>query len=129
MITYPLPRKRHRKPLIAPTTPPPAPVAAIVVRVTGSFGSADAVWTFDRPVVILPGATWEMFQLTEDGGLHQCLGTLGTQLTATTIRVTMDTAPQDLGNQWFWGLDAAPAKVKTTEGGNIRPGSGGLVVT
>ncbi len=136
MISYPIQyprvggRKRPERP--APVSPfiPPVPPAANVIEVTGSFGSADTAWTFDQPVMILSGAgaAWNLFTLHDDGGEEERTGVSAVQLTATTIRITMNAPPIDSGNGWFWILTGVPPKVKTIDGAAINPDEGDLTL-
>jgi hypothetical protein len=123
-IQYPRPGGRKRPERTAPV--PPVPPAANVIEVTGSFGDDQTVWTFDQPVTIESGATWGMFTLHEDGGAQERTGVSATQLSPTTIRVTMNAPPEDLGNGWFWILTSIPPKVKTSTGADVTPGAGDL---
>jgi hypothetical protein len=122
-LFYPRKPRPHRK----RPAPAPAPaVAATVVEVTGSFGDDQTVWTFDRPVTILPGATFAMFSVRDEAGAQTCLGVSAVQLTSTTIRILMNAAIEDFGNGWFWELLSVPPKVKTTDGADVTPGEGDL---
>jgi hypothetical protein len=129
MITYPIefPRRRkHARPRA--TAPPIIPIPANVILVTGSFGDVQTIWHFDQPIVILPGATFEMFTLREDGGPEQTIGVSGVLLDPLTLRVTMNVAPQDFGNGWFWELLSVPPMVKTLDGAAVHPGGGDLTL-
>jgi hypothetical protein len=128
LFLTPFRRRRRRLGRTSPSPTPPPPVPANVLFVSGSFGDDQTLWTFDQPVTVLAGATWEMFTLHEDGGEEERVGVSAVQLTGTTLRITMNAPPEDFGNGWFWVLTSVPLKVKTTGGAAINAGEGDLTL-
>ncbi len=121
-------RKRRGIPTASPAPPPP--VSATVTLVTAQFTNEHTVWTFDQPVTILPGSVasdWAVFTIFDETGAQTCVGASALQLSPTTIRITLDSAPEDFGNGWFWEVLSVPAKVQTTSGGAVNVGEGDVV--
>jgi hypothetical protein len=129
MLLPSIPQFRRRRGSLrtkdVPLPPPPSPVH--VVQVIAAFGYDWAVWHLDRAVTILPGATFEMFVLSEDGGAGRCVGVSGSVLSGNRLRINLDAAPYDAGNGWFWSVESEPDKIVAGDGGRIAPDAGDVV--
>jgi hypothetical protein len=120
------PRRRARaKRAAAPAPPQPVPVH--VVQVIGAYGYDNAVWHLDRAVTILPGAAFDMFVLSEEGGEGRCVGVSGSVLSGNRLNIQLDSTPTETGNGWFWGVESEPEKIVASDGGRIAAESGDLI--
>jgi hypothetical protein len=121
-------RRRRGRVKLAPVPPPtPPPVPVHVVQVIGAYGYDNAVWHLDRAVTILPGATFDMFVLSEEGGEGRCVGVSGSVLSGNRLNIQLDSTPTDTGNRWFWGVESEPEKIVASDGGRIAAESGDLI--
>ncbi|HEX8525324.1 MAG TPA: hypothetical protein VF669_23935 [Tepidisphaeraceae bacterium] len=119
------PRKSpHRRKHWSPVQSSPAPAPAHVVSVTGSYGDDFAVFTFDQPLVVEGGASFDMFYLSE--AFTVLTGTGGVLLDAFRLKIIFDGTIDDTGNAWAWTINPAPevAKIHTALGEAVEQGTG-----
>ncbi|HEX8521443.1 MAG TPA: hypothetical protein VF669_04245 [Tepidisphaeraceae bacterium] len=114
-------RKRHNA---STSSPAPAPAPAHVVSVTGNYGDDFAVFTFDQPLVVEGGASFDMFYLSE--AFTVLTGTGGVLLDPFRLKIIFDGMIDDTGNAWAWTINPAPevAKIHTALGEAVEQGTG-----